>query len=150
MVVLAAIGEERHPKKVIETAHELAQRYETRLVVVHVIPREDFESHRQLLEQRSELDGLTVDQEAESAAEFVRLAVENVLGEFDDAIEARGRVGNPAEEIVAEADRIEPQFVVIGRPQASRIEKTVFGSVPQSIVQNTEYNVVSTVIGTDD
>ncbi|RQG92766.1 universal stress protein [Natrarchaeobius halalkaliphilus] len=150
MTILAAIGEERHPKKVLETSAELAARYDSRLVVLHVVPRDDFETHKELLEGNSELGGFTIDQEAKSAAEFVRLAVENVLGEFDDeSIEARGRVGDPTEEILAEAERTDPEFVVIGRPRTSQLEKAVFGSVPQNILENTDYNVVSTVIGSD-
>lgn len=143
MTILTAIGEELHSNDVLEVGYDLATTYDEQLVVFHVIPKEEFNSHKQAIEDSPGSESFTISREAESAAEIARQAVHESLDEYDfDRIEPRGNVGDPTTKILAEVKQSEPRFLVIGGKQRSPVGKAIFGSTAQSLLLNAPCPVV--------
>lgn len=143
MTILTAIGEELSSNKILEVGYDLATTYDEQLLVLHVIPKEEFNSHKSAVKDSPGAENFTIDREAESAAEIARKAVHESLDEYDfDRIRPRGSVGDPTEKILSEVDRSDPQFLVIGAKQRSPVGKAIFGSTAQSILLNASCPVV--------
>lgn len=147
MTILAAIGEERGSGQILSTAYDLATTYGDPLVVLHVIPNQEFESHKEAIEERSHLAEFSMTQGEDSAAEYARRTADRVLEVANvDEIESRGRVGKPADEILAEVDAVDPRFLVIGANERSPVGKAVFGSTTQRVLLNSSCPVVTTLL----
>lgn len=136
MSVLAAVAGGSTQSTTALVGLDLARATGEELTVLHVVPQEDADRR---IEQRREY---YLDDAAEDAANVARSVVEEAILESDD-IRVRGRVGNPAEEILAEADRIDPEYVVIGGRKRSRVGKAIFGSVTQSVLLDSTRPVVT-------
>ena len=143
MTILTAIGEELHSNKILEVGYDLATTYDEQLVVFHVIPKEDFNSHKAAIKDSPGSENFTISREAESAAEIARQAVHESLDEYDfDRIDPRGSVGDPAEKVLAEVSRTNPRFLVIGGKQRSPVGKAIFGSTAQNLLLNASCPVI--------
>jgi nucleotide-binding universal stress UspA family protein len=143
MTILTAVGEELHSNEIIERGYDLARAYDEQLLVLHVIPKEDFNEHKAALKGTPASDSFTISREEQSAAEIARQAVHESLEEYDsDRIETQGRIGDPTEKILAEVDRIDPQYLVIGGKGKSPVGKVLFGSTAQSVLLNASCPVV--------
>ena len=68
--------------------------------------------------------------------------VQGTLDDPEDTI-LKGRVGEPVEEILAEADRRGAQYLVIGGRKRSPTGKALFGSKTQSILLTADLPVVT-------
>lgn len=143
MTILTAIGEELHSNQVLEVGYDLATTYDEQLVVLHVIPKEDFNEHKAAIEGTPASDSFTISREEQSAAEIADQAVHESLDEYDaDRIETQGRVGDPIDKILAEVEHSDPRFLVIGGKQRSPVGKAIFGSTAQSVLLNASCPVV--------
>jgi len=143
MPILAALGEEQH-SDVVSVAYDLATTYDDTLVVLHVIPDEDFDSYRRSVQGIDEFRNVSITQEMDSAAQFTRRRVSDVLDGFDsDTITTRGRVGSPTDEILSEAESLDPRYVVIGGRRRSPAGKAAFGSTTQRVLLGAECPVVT-------
>lgn len=144
VTVLIAVGETVANGSIISTGHDLAERYDDTAVALHVVPRKDFEAHKESIESTDEFQDISLSQEQDSAARFARRAVQDSLSEFDaDRIEPRGRVGDPAEEIVAAAEEYDPRYLVLGGRRRSPVGKALFGSVTQDVLLEASCPVVT-------
>jgi nucleotide-binding universal stress UspA family protein len=143
MPILAALGEEQHTD-VVSVAYDLATTYEDTLVVLHVIPDEDFDSYKRSVQGIDEFQNVSITQEMDSAAQFARRRVSDVLDGFDsDTITTRGRVGTPTDEILSEAESLDPRYVVIGGRRRSPAGKAAFGSTTQRVLLGADCPVVT-------
>jgi nucleotide-binding universal stress UspA family protein len=144
MSILAAIDENERSKIVVKIGFDLAQAYDDTLIALHVVPQDDFESHRKSLQNIPDINDYSLSQSKESAQQFVKRFVKETVDEFDpDRLEARGRVGDPTEEILAEAASLGPRFLVISGRRRSPAGKAVFGNTAQQILLNAECPVVT-------
>jgi nucleotide-binding universal stress UspA family protein len=146
MTILTAVGEELHSNRALTVGYNLARTYDEQLVVLHVIPKEDFKKHRDAVKGTPAYENFTISQEEQSGAEIARQAVHESLANYDqDRVDAKGRVGDPAEKILAEVEYSDPRYLVIGGRQRSPVGKAIFGSAAQSLLLNASCPVVSAI-----
>ncbi|WP_117595574.1 MULTISPECIES: universal stress protein [Haloprofundus] len=144
MSILATIGEETSSDRVVSVAYELATAYGEPLVVLHVVPDEDFEAHKEAIESVADFSDVSFEQEEDSAARYARRVVKNRLDQFDETVvETRGRVGDPTDQILAEADLLDARFVVVGGRRRSPVGKALFGSTTQEVLLGADCPVVT-------
>jgi nucleotide-binding universal stress UspA family protein len=133
MAVLAAIGEERRSNPVIEVAHDLAQAHDERLDVLHVVPGEEFETHREAIADLPGFEDHSFTQEEASAARFAEEVATESLGTTAE-VSGVGRVGDPVEQTISVVEETDPRYLVIGGRRRSPAGKAVFGSKTQDIL----------------
>jgi nucleotide-binding universal stress UspA family protein len=136
MAVLTAIGEERRSNPVLEVAANLAEAHGERLDVLHVVPEEEFETHKAAIEDFS------FAREEESAATFAGEVAEETLEDTAD-ISGIGRVGDPVEQTISVVEETDPRYLVIGGRRRSPAGKAVFGSNTQDILLGSPVPVVT-------
>lgn len=168
MVILAAVDGESMPDPVVSVGHDLAQTYDMELIVLHVMAENVFKKRRDLTTDqpiitefaqgigyedvssqstRSPAAGqhaYTIEDAEHDAAKAATDVVKGTIDRTRDAT-MQGRVGNAAKEIIAEADRRDAKFIVMGGRRRSPTGKALFGSVTQSVLLNAERPVVSVV-----
>lgn len=147
MSVLAAIDINQESKRPITVGYDLATALDETLIVMYVMSQNEYEEQR---DSRDELPEefrqheFTIDRAIDAAAQQVAEVVDEVLGTYDRTrVEPRGRVGAPADEILATAEEINPQFLVVGGRKQSPARQAIFGSVSQAIVRGAEQPVVT-------
>lgn len=146
MVVLTAIDVDNSPERPVEVGYEMATAFDEPLVVAYVVSEEAVDRQRASRESLpSEFQGtFNVDQAVDSAGEKAAAAVKEALGDFDrDRVEARGRVGDVAEEIVALAAELDARYVVVGGRRQSVARQALFGSVSQAVMREVDRPVVT-------
>lgn len=146
MTVLIAIGENEDAEPVVELGYELAERYDDPVVALHVVPQEDFDDHKAEIESRSKYSDVALSQEQDSAGRYALRVVREAVPEFDDdRVECRGRIGDPADEILTEARETDARFLVIGGRRRSPVGKALFGSVTQQVLLEADAPVVTAI-----
>lgn len=135
MVIIAAVDADDRPDRVVTVGAEMADAFETELVVVHVVTEAEFDRRRAEREY-------FVDQAANDAARTAGWVVSGTL-DGDEDVRREGRVGEPAEEIRQVAEENDARFVVVGGRKRTPVGKAVFGSVTQSVLLNTDCPVVT-------
>ena len=144
MVILGAIDENASSRSVVKIGYDLAVTYDEPFVPFHVIPEAEYRAHREAIHRISGFTEFTISQEEESAKQFARKYTMEVLPDVDmSRLEPAGSVGDPAEEIIAFAESIEPQFLVISGKRQSPVGKALFGSVAQQVLLHASCPVVS-------
>ena len=167
MTILAAIDGEEVPSETVEVAGELARQFDEELVVLHVMPQEAFDELEEAMSPESRSlkfplaggvsyggdvgdgfgtsggDGRFSIEDGQREAESVARSVVNGTLDSGRDIVAVGQVGEPTEEIIAEAERRGPRYLVIGGRRRTPVGKAVFGSTTQSILLNAELPVMT-------
>lgn len=137
MAIVAAVGADNRPDRVVTVGEELADAFEEELVVLHVMSEDEFERRRREREY-------FVDQAAGDAAKTAGWVVNGTL---DDGagVTLEGRVGEPADTIGQVAEEENARFVVVGGRKRTPVGKAVFGSVTQAVLLNTDSPVVTVI-----
>lgn len=144
MTILAAIDENERSKHAVAVAYDLATTYDDTMVALHVVPREDYEQHRDEIRTIPEFNDFSIEQEVESAASFADDFVGTALDDPDPSrVEPMGRVGDVTAEILSVAEDLDPRFLVISGRRRSPAGKAIFGNTAQRILLNANCPVVT-------
>lgn len=138
MAILAAVDGRERDDDVVRVGADLAAAYDEELVVLSVMTEEEFE------ERWRDREGFNVETATEAAEARARTVLHGTLGEDAEAT-VRGRVGEPFEEILAEGDRLDARYVVVGGRKRSPAGKVLFGSVTQEVLLGSDRPVVATL-----
>jgi nucleotide-binding universal stress UspA family protein len=166
MVILAAIGGEHEQDRIVEVGNDLATAYEDDLVILHVMEQDKFETLHGETERTGggspmapgsgsgDLTYVSADREVgeynteDAVADAKNIAEEcksRTLGGADTThVSTKGRVGDPASEILAEAASADARYIVVGGRERSPAGKAIFGSVSQSVILESDRPVVTT------
>lgn len=161
MVILAAIDGEQEEDHVVEIGYDLATAYDDELVVLHIMEQEIFEKIRGSDRSAESIvtGGITYTASERSSPKYdlekamadakgvAQECVTNTLGNGIRNVASKGRVGDPATEIVEEASRIDARYLVVGGRKRSPTGKAIFGSVAQSVILNAERPVMTVIQG---
>lgn len=132
--VLVALGPEDSDRvtRLAEEAIDIAGPAEATVVISHVFTRDEFEDR---------VDALGFDQEAADVSPndvAVRYSpVRELVDELEAAgvdYEIRGAIGHYGEKVVAIAEELDTDLVIVGGRKRSPTGKAVFGSVAQEIM----------------
>lgn len=144
MTIIAAVGEKQGWDPVVATGYDLASAYGDELVVLHVVPTDEFEEHLTVIREIPEFDDYSLTQEEESAANFAKRVAKLTLEAYDDeVVRPMGRIGDPVDEILDAAEDLDARYLVVGQRPRSPTSKAVFGSTTQSVVLNASVPVVT-------
>lgn len=147
MTILAAVGDELHSNNALSVGYDLATTHDDQLVVLHVIPTDEFNEHKAAVKNTPAYEHFTIDQQETTGAQIARQVIRESLDDFEpDRVEARGRVGAPAEKILDEADHEDARYLVVGRKPRTPVGKALFGSTTQSVLLNAARPVVTTPV----
>jgi len=142
MAIVAAIDDSDRATPVLREAQTLAADLEEDLHAVHVLERSELV---EVLEKDVEGQELTDNYEVQQVGENI---VSRALDEptlLDPTISVR--VGDPAAEIVAYAEKQDARYIVIGGRQRSPTGKALFGSVTQKAIFDSPVPVVTVALG---
>ena len=134
---LAVVGATDTSKRLVREAGELAAGVDAELVLLRVVPEEDYEGTRDAVENIRELDNTyTLEQATEEARQSATELGREVLSDVDVEYEALGTIGRETERILdVAADRDCDHVFVIGRKR-SPTGKAIFGDIAQSVILN--------------
>lgn len=139
---LVAVDEDPQAEKVIETGGELAQKLGAGVVVCHIMPEEQYEK----IEERQAREGVEHPismTEAEERAQAIAADAARGLKPYGVAFETQGRVGEPAEEIVALAQEASADLIVMGFEGLRGVERLrALGSVSRAVMEKTKRPVL--------
>lgn len=138
MAILAAVDGDQEPDRTITVGEDLAEAYDDELVVVHVLPQEEFEDRNSV--RRGEK--YTVE-DGQNDAEATARAVVRASTEKPGRVTVRGRVGDVVEELLSESERVEAKYLVIGGRKRTPVGKALFGSTTQSVLLSSDVPVVA-------
>lgn len=166
MAILAAVDGEQLPSETVEVAAELARKFDEELVVLHVMPQEAFDELEEASSSESRSlnfplaagvsygdgrdksgsssgdDPFSIEDGQREAEGVAQSVVDETLDDRRDVV-AVGQVGEPTQEIIAEAERRDARYLVIGGRRRTPVGKAVFGSTTQSILLNAELPVMT-------
>ncbi|RQH02588.1 universal stress protein [Natrarchaeobius oligotrophus] len=139
MVIVAAVDRSDRATDVCEQAEILAQAFDDRVHVVHVLTRSDFFDLGRTSAEAEE--SISMDDVRGVAADVAAEAAANVDVEW----EAVGLVGDPADRVVDYADEHDARYVVVAGRKRSPAGKMIFGSVAQTVLLTADCPVVSSI-----
>jgi nucleotide-binding universal stress UspA family protein len=159
MTILTAVDGGTTPSRAVERGAELASVFGVEHVVLHVMPQERFEEFRESTggspggsltssisygggTSPTNVEEYTIEDGERHATGVARDVVHATLDDPSDTVLV-GRVGDPVEEILAEADRRSVRYLVIGGRKRTPVGKAVFGSKTQSILLTADQPVVT-------
>lgn len=138
MTVISAVDDEAEDEEVVAVGNDLATAFDDELLVLHVMTDDEYDNRS---ESSPDYYRDSAAEDAESVAERM---ISAALGEDVPAtVTARGRVGDPVEEILSEVESRDARYLVIGGRKRTPVGKAVFGSITQSVLLNAEAPVMT-------
>lgn len=137
MVIIAAVDRSERASAVIQEARQLAEAFEQSVHVVHVVTSSEFTDLG--------LKGVQADEQVNTdrVLELARDVAAEAAADLSVEWEPVGRIGDPADEVVAYASEIDASYIVVAGRKRSPAGKALFGSVAQSILLNADRPTVT-------
>ena len=140
--ILVAVDREDQAETPIRFALDLARRVGAEIIVFHSISDKEVEDREQLPAPANYLDFMMEETERELAE-----LVKSLAGDGETpAVRVVARTGDPAEEILALAEKEDCDLCVIGLRRRSRVGKFLLGSRLQDVLMSTDRPVVAVPI----
>jgi nucleotide-binding universal stress UspA family protein len=133
--VVVAIESVDEARAALDAAGALADGLGGRLHVVHVLTDER--------ERELQVDRPESDRYVDVLVDEVRRGLQTELGEAVSAAEVEVLRGEPGPELVRWAERRQPDYLVIGVRNRSRVGKLLFGSTAQTVLLQSSVPVVA-------
>jgi nucleotide-binding universal stress UspA family protein len=140
MVIIAAVDQSDRTAKAIAEAERLSTAFDDTVHVVHALTKSDMVKMEGVHATRPDVQ-ISDEEVRETATDVASSAV----AEFDISAEAVGLMGDPKTRIVEYAAEQDARYIVVAGRKRSPAGKTVFGSVTQSIILNSECPTVVSV-----
>jgi nucleotide-binding universal stress UspA family protein len=137
MAILTAIDRDPGCKRVIETANDLATSMGKELVILHVVPEETDEEAA-----RAEIEDIVRSVIGDLEGVDLRIMPEQTRRDFP--------TGRTANHILQVAEKLDPDYIVIGSRKRTGLGKVLLGSVSQLILANADAPVVTVEQTTED
>lgn len=140
--ILVAVDEDPQAKKVIEQAGELAQKLDAALFVCHIMPTDAYRRiEERQVEEKVEHPLSITDAEQQARATAAELA--EGLKAFNVPFETKGAVGDPPQAIVALAQELEIDLIVMGFEGLHGLGRLrALGSVSRAVMEQTRRPVL--------
>jgi nucleotide-binding universal stress UspA family protein len=134
--ILLATDGSRGAELAARTAAEFSRKFGSSLYLVHVTPVSSFHSDFGAVEGPDEGDMLSIYEEDAQHARYLLDEQAKQLEEEGVTVERAGlRTGEPAAEVVAFAEEVGADLVVVGSRGTGASERATMGSVSESIVR---------------
>lgn len=140
MTILAAVDGDETTDNVVTVGEDLANAYDDDLVVVHVLAQDRFDDRRT---RRSDEGKEYFVDDGKNDAEKVAADVVAATSNRPGSVTTRGRVGDVTAELLAEAERTDARYLVVGGRKRTPVGKALFGSATQSVLLNADRPVVA-------
>lgn len=139
MAIVAAVDRSERAPEVLNEADILAEKFDDSVHVVHVMKRSEAIQAEET--GMSSDDAVSIEELRTQAASVATEVVEKHSPTAESKVV--GRIGDPADEIIAYADQHDARYIVISPRKRSQTGKLLFGSVAQSVLLNANCPVVS-------
>lgn len=140
MVIVAAVDQSNRAARVVKEAKELSTAFDDSVHVVHALTKSDMVKMEGVHATKPDIQ--ITDNEAREVATEV---ASRVVADFDMPSESVGLVGDAKSAITSYASEQNARYIVVAGRKRSPAGKTVFGSVAQSIILNSECPTVVSV-----
>jgi nucleotide-binding universal stress UspA family protein len=132
---LAVVSEEERSKKVVREAGELAAGVDAELVLLTIIPQEEYEEKRREVESFRDADLVYTFTQAEQQARHTAQDVaDDVLDDVDVDYDVLGAVGREAETIINVAEMEGCDHLFLAGRRRSPTGKALFGDLTQDVL----------------
>ena len=132
--ILAATDGSDHAERAVEVATAIADIYDAKLVLVHVLPDVVNEHLPEHLEKVVEFERLDVGEALNAVGEsIIHQAQEKARKQGVKDIEIVLTTGSPAKEILETAGRLNVDFIVMGSQGRDDLEGLLMGSVSHKV-----------------
>jgi nucleotide-binding universal stress UspA family protein len=133
---LAVVAEEERSKKVVREAGELAAGVGAELVLLTIIPQEEYEEKRRDVEENIRDEGIiyTFTQAEQAARHTAQDVADEVLEDVDVDYHVLGAVGREAETIITVADTEGCDHLFLAGRRRSPTGKALFGDLTQDVL----------------
>ncbi len=140
--ILVCVADDPQAQRTIRVAGEVVKAMGALAIVLHVMP----ESVYRRIEEEQIRDGVEhpiTYSEAEERARLIAEDVAHLLARYGVQYETRGRVGDPAEEILKAAEEEGVDLIVMGFEQLHGLGLVrALGSVSRKVLENTHLPVL--------
>jgi len=145
---MAVVTDDERSKKVVREAGELAAGVGVELVLLTIIPQEEYERKREAMEDAGSTMPYTFSQAEQNARRTARSVADEVLDDVDVEYEVLGAVGREAHTIMEVAREEGVDHIFMAGRRRSPTQKALFGDLTQRVLLNFEGTV--TVLLSDD
>jgi nucleotide-binding universal stress UspA family protein len=147
---LAVVTQDERSKRVVREAGELAGGVGAELVLLTVLPKEEYEEKRHAMEQAAGSEVVyTLSQAEQSARQTARSVASEVLDGVDVDHEVLGAVGREADTILEVADNQGCDHLFIAGRRRSPTGKALFGDLTQQVLLTFE-GPVTVLLGDEE